>query len=823
MPDGDRIGSGYIEIYGEVNASQMRMAAADAGKQFGIGFGKELDGQMIRIAKDTASNFSNSLGNNLKSGAGAKAAKAVGRTMGEALEEGIEASIRPILASFPGRVAEILATPIGPALIAVGTPLITAAGITLGAALGGSILAGLGAVSFGGGLAVALMNPETKAAAVELGKFIGNQLSDAAVPFRKELIGSFGIIQQAMDSFDFQSALDRLAPISTLFANMFQDVAPQLNQIIQEITFLARPFAEITADFVRKLIPAVDRFIDKLGGSLPGLQAGFIFLGNVIISVMDFTGDLLAHLGRMFAQMTEVGANFLDILAAWVSGLERIGIKLGITSGELHNMATNMRNTLIVGGDLNSEFQSLSSNGLTAMGDKVAEGVVGYRELKAAMSDVINPTRDLNEATEAFNASQLRLLETETRFTDALSINTEVGLRNRDMVERSVELSRELALAEIAAGASVEEATRKHEDRINKLIDENFQSEVTREEARKLAEQYGQIPTDIVTQIQASGADDVQATLESLRVKQVSLWKNISEEEAKRNIEKGTYHTGGLVSGTRGSEGTALLKGKEYVMQQSAVDRYGLAFMNMVNRGLLPQGIGQRSVGGPSITAPFPVNVSDTLVDEDWAKGPAAAFFANAGAAFAGPGSLGAHGSGVPAIIALAAASGIPFYVSSSYRNTPDWHGAGRAVDFGGYNQDRLAGYFMGFAGSLLELIHQSNGRIYDVKNGVVNSGVYGSLFSAGDDSTNHSNHLHVAMDRGGALAAKSGTFIRNNLGKPEAVLNPQHSAFVGRVLSGEALNVENHLTIEIDGEFIEARIKKSQAKVITALSNGRR
>lgn len=90
-----------------------------------------------------------------------------------------------------------------------------------------------------------------------------------------------------------------------------------------------------------------------------------------------------------------------------------------------------------------------------------------------------------------------------------------------------------------------------------------------------------------------------------------------------------------------------------------------------------------------------------------------------------------------PQIIAAAKRSGIPFQVSSTYRPGSrgsngglDHHSEGRAVDFGGYNQDRLASYFEHLAG-VIELIHRSKLRDYAIFGGKgATAGGGGGLFA---------------------------------------------------------------------------------------------
>lgn len=148
-------------------------------------------------------------------------------------------------------------------------------------------------------------------------------------------------------------------------------------------------------------------------------------------------------------------------------------------------------------------------------------------------------------------------------------------------------------------------------------------------------------------------------------------------------------------------------------------------------------------------------------------------------------GDLGSAGGGIARILELAKKSGIPYRVSSTLRPGDtvanggfSWHAKGNAVDFGGYNQDKFAQYWMGMAGSLLELIHRTNTRDYGISNG--------KPFSKNGNEAlynQHRDHVHVAMhgDGGGGGGAANtggtlGAWILAAIGKagvPSSWINP--------------------------------------------------
>jgi TP901 family phage tail tape measure protein len=96
-------------------------------------------------------------------------------------------------------------------------------------------------------------------------------------------------------------------------------------------------------------------------------------------------------------------------------------------------------------------------------------------------------------------------------------------------------------------------------------------------------------------------------------------------------------------------------------------------------------------------------------------------------------------------ILALVKGSGIPYEFGNSYRpGDPLWHGSGRAIDFMGYNQDKLANFFMARQSQVLELIHRTKNRDYGITRGHYNAMPHQWPL--------HRNHLHVAMKNGGTI-----------------------------------------------------------------------
>jgi hypothetical protein len=190
----------------------------------------------------------------------------------------------------------------------------------------------------------------------------------------------------------------------------------------------------------------------------------------------------------------------------------------------------------------------------------------------------------------------------------------------------------------------------------------------------------------------------------------------------------------------------------EFVIKKSSrrkIESRAPGLLDTMNAtGAIPEGVGDRAgyaAGGHVL--PFPVDASKTKIpSQAQAVGVVGGV---AGGSFGNwPKSPGAQrgDSGVwRKIVALVKASGIPYDFGNGYRpGDPLWHGSGRAVDFMGFNQDRLAQFFMARKSSVLELIHRSKGGDYGLTRGHYNAMPHQWPL--------HKNHLHVAMANGGVI-----------------------------------------------------------------------
>jgi hypothetical protein len=188
--------------------------------------------------------------------------------------------------------------------------------------------------------------------------------------------------------------------------------------------------------------------------------------------------------------------------------------------------------------------------------------------------------------------------------------------------------------------------------------------------------------------------------------------------------------------------------------------------------------------GGGRVTWPYPTTAGMTRIPSaDEALGVVGGNFGN------WPSSPSAQrgDSGVwHKIMALVKASGIPYEFGNAYRpGDPKWHGSGRAIDFMGYNQDRLAQFFMSRQSQVLELIHRTKSRDYGLTRGHYNA--------MPTQWPLHRNHLHVAEPIMG-VGASGRTYSFGENYQPERVMPNWQPAGSG----GAGVSTTIHLNVNL-------------------------
>lgn len=458
-----------------------------------------------------------------------------------------------------------------------------------------------------------------------------------------------------------------------------------------------------------------------------------------------------------------------------------------------------------------------------ALNESFRDGARAVDILRNAYKQLYGEAQTREEALEAERAAFDALTESVRRNGATLDVNTEAGRENRKNMRERIEALGDLAAADIAATGQISADTQA---RIDKLRAEMIQMGFNSEEVDRMIKLYMGVPPKILTEIILNGGANAQGVLNETGKKALEMIAtyNLSPSEAmiiaKGGIPPGwrgpspsalAQAEGGFIRGpgtTTSDSIPALLSDREFVEPAHAVAHYGVPVFEALRqkripkehlagyaRGGLVDATGRRrfALGGytgekgsskANVMGVASWPILHAYADKLWReKAAELERLATAGGDFGpGPGfppwprSPGASrgDSGVwRSIVHLIRSTG-PFSGSfgNAYRHgDPLWHGSGRAVDWMGFNQDRLAEFFFARRGQLLEFIHRTNKRDYAVTRGKDRGSFSQGLMQA------HRNHIHVAMDQGGWLTTGWNPPIWNGTGSPEAVLTPPQSA----------------------------------------------
>jgi hypothetical protein len=412
--------------------------------------------------------------------------------------------------------------------------------------------------------------------------------------------------------------------------------------------------------------------------------------------------------------------------------------------------------------------------------------------LSKEIDDLFQSQMSADRAALKMKESTNNLIKELTSGTRTLSLNKEEGRKNTAAVLDNLEAIEANRDARVRGGMALDDANKKYLKDIDGLRKSMLQAGFSKKAVDDLIGSYRRIPGDvkteiktpnlpqaakgikdydkqldnltrrIKTQVSVDGAPAAYAQLKNLLIAQQAATKGISLSAAKSAYNKqeassglggsnnrrgggGTFHAGGWTGPGEKYDEAGVVHADEHVINKASRRRLeaenpgGLDYMNSTGRW--------PGYAGGGLVMPFPINVSGTKIPT-MAQALAAVGGVTAGSFGKWPSSPGAQrgDSGVwHHILALVKASGIPYEFGNSYRpGDPLWHGSGRAIDFMGYNQDRLAQFFMSRKASVLELIHRTKSADYGLTRG--------RYHAMPHQWPLHKNHLHVAMANGGVI-----------------------------------------------------------------------
>ena len=288
----------------------------------------------------------------------------------------------------------------GPGGAAVGGGLFVAAiaaAPVAGALIAGGLIAGIAAAGIGGGIALALQDPEIKQAASTLGTSIVDRLKDAAEPFKGALLSTFTEVGQAFNrSFgDIERTFRNLAPLVAPFAAEVGKGINDLTKGIADLSTQAGPVMQALGEGVRLVSQVIGEGFSKLGDDGPAaaiaIQIAFESVSNVLTVVFGLLDKLVEAFG-------------------WIAEKGLLGPRIKADYEEFKNKVAGVKNELKATGDearsTTSAMQGLSDQ-LKAQSDPAFALITAQQQLTTAQKAYNDAVRqygaDSAQATAASN------------------------------------------------------------------------------------------------------------------------------------------------------------------------------------------------------------------------------------------------------------------------------------------------------------------------------------------------------------------------------------------------------------------------------------
>ncbi|MEU8379783.1 hypothetical protein [Streptosporangium sp. NPDC048865] len=490
----------------------------------------------------------------------------------------------------PARVG-LLAAAIA-ALPAAAAP--AAAGVTL--ALGGA-LAGVG-------LTAAAQSARVKGEFEDLADDVGDSLQDIAAPLEQSLLKTSDVARRAFASVEpeLESAFSKMAPkIDTFVERMGAGVAE------------LEPALDPLADGFGAVLDAIGGRSDEIFGNL---EHGITSLAETA----ERHADDIAGLFEVVSAAAAGTADAVGFLAEdWDRSLAQWEPIVEAITGSHHDL--NNSNA-----EITRTTQAAVDAALAAASPWIDLGVaMDGTKLSAdalqAELDELNGAMNLDEAASRYQEALDRTTESIRRNGQSLSINTEKGRSNRDAIRDMARAAQDHIVKMAEEGASVSAVSSRYSTYRGQLSNALQAAGATRGEAKRLTDQWLQVPKSVSTAVRAntgqatSAISGVRGGLASLRDKVVRV--TVAYSSTGRATINGVPSVGAFDRaeggpiygpGTSTSDSIpAWLSNGEYVINAKATKRHR-QLIEAINAGRFAQGGPVGYAAGGQVSANVPIS-----------------------------------------------------------------------------------------------------------------------------------------------------------------------------------------------------------------------
>lgn len=277
--------------------------------------------------------------------------------------------------------------------------------------------------------------------------------------------------------------------------------------------------------------------------------------------------------------------------------------------------------------------QSAAAGGLASSSGLLQAAMEGlglkYDSTKSAGSQLIEVIKGMTEAAmtsidteEAYEASLDKLTEAINTNGATLDVHTESGRANRDALEEVAANIRDMTIADIESGVPMDEAIRRHDERVASLKESAAKTHLNVDETNLLIDAAGKVPPNVRMVIEAQHAEEVYKQLLDMNIAQQALREGIRVDQVPGWFGTGLQARaeGGPIVGPGGPKSDSVLmwgSNGEFMQKADAVDYYGVGIMHAINDKRIPkQAFMPAYAEGGYVNWPFQVDTSKTKIPQ---------------------------------------------------------------------------------------------------------------------------------------------------------------------------------------------------------------
>jgi hypothetical protein len=453
------------------------------------------------------------------------------------------------------------------ALIALGpASMLAAGGITLG----------LGSALLSIGIMAASQSSVVRGEFSRLAEDVKSDTVDIAQPLVQSLLKVPGVARNVFGQFkpELRDAFANLAPV---FDEFVQNMGKGLAQFVPAIKPIQEGFSALLTSI--------------------GIEAPTIFgnLASALTTLANTASDHSDDIAGLLVVVTGFVSGTATVLSAiadaWDKSMATIEDGIGGVGGALMGWQPDLDNSDLkwktISQTLLTSASRLNENKLV-----MDDLTVSADQLKLAIDELNNVHLKGDMALSAYSGALEKAREIEEKNYGAVSLSTEAGRKNYDVIFQLVKASQAYILAKAEEGATTEELTALYVQHRGQLKDVIEQMGFGSEKAKQLTDRYMSIPKDINTKLSAdtSGAQnavDNFITLNSGRRIPIDVYNRNSQLKDGGLAGRDGYATGGPVRGPGGSRTDSIptrVSRGEYIVN-AASTRRNLPLLESINSG----------------------------------------------------------------------------------------------------------------------------------------------------------------------------------------------------------------------------------------------